>query len=144
MRPVLWLSIICALDACTDRRPPPVAEPHIIFNDRGGQLISAEADRALLAAWGGRVEIRGKCYSACTMFTTLPNACLGRGAKIGFHGSNVNMGPVGNQQMARYLRAGVKERYLAEWQFVPHDEIHVISAQEYVALDPATQICDPR
>ncbi len=141
MRMLLWTALACALGACTDRRPPPTTEPYIIRGDRGGQLISAEADRAMLLAWGGRVEIRNKCHSACVIFTTLPNACLGHGAKIGFHGSNVNVGPIGNQQMARYLRGGVRRKYLEEWQFVPTDRVHTISAQEYVRLDPRTKIC---
>lgn len=138
---IAWLTLICALSACNDRRPAPTGEPYIIRRDGGGQLISAEADRAMLLAWGGRVEIRGHCNSACVIFTTLPNACLGRGVEIGFHSSNINLGPIGNPQMAKYLRGGVKRRYLQEWQFIPHTDIHRITAQEYVALDPQTRIC---
>lgn len=143
MRPMIWLTFICSLSACTDRRPAPLEEPYRIINDGGGQLISAEADRARLLAWGGRVEVRGRCYSACVIFTTLPNACVGKGATIGFHASNVNVGPIGNQQMAKYLRGAAKQRYLEEWQFVPHTDIHIISAQEYQALDPQIRICPP-
>lgn len=139
-----WLTLTCLLGACTDRREPPGAEPYIIRNDGGGQLISAEADRAMLFAWGGRVEIRGYCRSACLMFTTLPNACLHPRARLGFHGANVNVGPIGNQQMAKYMRNGIREKYLAEWQHIPFTEIHTITAREYVALDPQTKICRRR
>ena len=139
-----WLTLACVLGACTDRRPPPTSEPYVMMNDGGGQLISAEADRAMLRAWGGRVEVRGRCNSACIIFTTLPNACIESGAKLGFHGSNVNVGPIGNQQMAKYMRGGVRKRYLAEWQFIPPTDIHQITAQEYVRLDPKTKICPPR
>lgn len=138
---MLWFAIACQMGLCTDRRPPPTAEPYVIHRDGGGQLISAEADRAMLLEWGGRVEIRDYCRSACVIFTTLPNACLGPASTIGFHGSNVNQGPIGNQQMARYLRGGIKAKYLAEWQFIPPTEIHMISAREYVKLDPQTKIC---
>lgn len=144
MRMLTWLTLACSLVACTDRRPEPTSEPYVIHRDGGGQLISAEADRQMLLDWGGEVEIRGYCYSACIIFTTLPNACLGRGLTLGFHGSNVNVGPIGNQQMARYMRAGVKRRYLAEWQYIPHTEIHKITAQEYVALDPQARLCERR
>lgn len=139
-----WVSLICAFAACTDRRDPPTEEPYVIRRDGGGQLISAEADRAMLARWGGRVEIRNYCYSACVIFTTLPNACLGRKARIGFHGSNVNVGPIGNQQMAKYMRNGVRRMYLNEWQKIPPDDIHIISAREYVRLDPETKLCPRR
>ncbi|WP_458789977.1 hypothetical protein [Yoonia sp. MH D7] len=129
--------------ACNDRRDAPVDVPHIIRNDGGGQLISAEADRARLLAWGKPVEIHGTCASACVIFTTLPNACVRPDARIGFHGSNVNIGPIGNQQMARYMRGAAKTRYLAEWQYIPPTEIHWIDAQEYQRLDPDVKLCAP-
>ena len=139
-----WLTMACSLVACTDRRPEPTTEPYVIRRDGGGQLISAEADRAMLLAWGGRVEIRGYCHSACIIFTTLPNACIGPRLTIGFHGSNVNVGPIGNQQMAKYMRNGVRRMYLNEWQKIPPDDIHIISAREYVRLDPETKLCPRR
>ena len=138
---MLWFAIACQMGLCTDRRPPPTTEPYLIVNDGGGQLISAEADRADLLKWGGRVEVRGFCRSACVIFTTLPNACIGPAATIGFHGSNVNAGPIGNEQMARYLRGAARRQYLAEWQFIPPDKIHKISARQYAKLDPQVRIC---
>ncbi len=127
--------------ACNDRRPAPTTTPHMIWNDGGGQLISAQADRARLLAWGKPVEIRGSCASACVIFTTLPNACIGPNARIGFHGSNVNMGPIGSQQMARYLRGDAKRKYLAEWQHIPPTEMHWIHVNVYKRLDPQIRIC---
>ena len=127
--------------ACTDRRPAPDGIPYVIRDDGGGQLISAEADRARLYAWGKPVEIRGYCASACVIFTTMPNACVGPKARVGFHGSNVNLGPIGNQQMAKYLRGAVKAKYLAEWQFIPQDQMHWMSARDYKVLDPLVNIC---
>ena len=140
---LMFASLLCTLlNACTDRRPAPTTEPYIIRHDGGGQIISAEADRAMLAAWGGRVEIRNHCYSACVIFLTLPNACIGRRTEIGFHGSSVNVGPIGNQQIARYLRGEIKRRYLAEWQYIPTTDIHIISAPEYVRMDPKAKLCE--
>lgn len=135
------LCLLAGLGACTDMRPTPRAVPYVIERDGGGQIISALADRAKLVAWGRPVEIRAYCASACVVFTTMPNACIAPDARIGFHSSNVNKGPVGNPMMARHLRAGVKAKFLAEWQFVPPTEIHWVSAMEYKALDPKTKIC---
>lgn len=138
---------ICAVlalvltSACNDRRPAPVSEPYVIRRDGGGQIISAEADRADFLRWGGEIQIRGYCASACVIFTTLPNACIGRGIRIGFHGASVNVGPIGSQQMASYLRGAAKRKYLAEWQFVATDQMHWITAQEYQRLDPKIKIC---
>jgi hypothetical protein len=50
----------------------------------------------------------------------------------------VNVGFVGNPQMAKYLRGRIKQQFLAEWQFVPNTDIHLVSARDYVALDPQT------
>ena len=135
------LSIFLAT-ACNDRRPAPTTEPYDIRRDGGGQIISAEADRARLMAWGGQVRIREYCASACVIFTTLLNVCLGPSARIGFRSSNVNVGPIGNPQMARYLRGEIKAKFLAEWQYVPEDEMHWISARDYVRLDPLTKLCE--
>lgn len=128
--------------ACNDRRPAPTSEPYLIHRDGGGQIISAEADRARLMAWGGQVEIRDYCASACVIFTTMPNACIGPNSKIGFHGSNVNVGPIGNPQMAKYMRGEVKRMFLTVWQFIPQTEIHWVKARDYVKLDPLVQICE--
>ncbi|MBS1303862.1 hypothetical protein [Loktanella sp. SALINAS62] len=134
--------MLCDLGLCTDRRPAPRdGEVYVIARDGGGQIISAEADREMLRQWGGPVEIRGSCRSACVIFTTLPNACLGPKLRIGFHSSNVNRGFVGNEQIAKYLRGGIKERFVKEWQFVPNDDLVSIRAREYVKLDPQARIC---
>ena len=129
------------LQACLDQRPAPTGAVHQIIDDGGGQILAAEADRERLMAWGGPVEIGGYCNSACVIFTTLPNACLHADAVIGFHSANLNVGPVGNAQITRYLRAGVRERWLREWQFIPNNDIHHITARRYVSLDPAARIC---
>lgn len=138
-----WLVLLSVslLAACNDRRPLPSGDVYVIRNDGGGQLISAETDRAVLNLWNGPVRIEGYCNSACLMFTTLPNACLAPGLKLGFHGANVNVGFVGNPQITKYLRAGVKRKFVEEWQHIPFTEIHRITAEEYVRLDPAATLC---
>lgn len=139
---VFCLLAMVVLVACNDRRPLPSGDVYTIRNDGGGQLISAETDRAILKVWGGPVVIEGYCNSACLMFTTLENACLDPDLTLGFHGANVNVGFVGNPQITKYLRGGVKKRFVEEWQFIPFTEIHRIGARDYVALDPETRLCD--
>ncbi|MEL6570869.1 MAG: hypothetical protein AAFQ64_04370 [Pseudomonadota bacterium] len=142
MRKKLTLLLaLVVLSGCNDRRPLPSGDVYTIRNDGGGQLISAETDRAVLRLWGGPVVIEGYCNSACLMFTTLENACLDPDLTLGFHGANVNVGFVGNPQITKYLRNGVRQKFVDEWQFVPFTEIHRISAQDYVALDPQTKLC---
>lgn len=140
LKKMILLSVVL-LSACNDRRPLPTTGTYTIRNDGGGQLISAETDRAVLKLWGGPVRIEGYCNSACLMFTTLSNACLAPGLKLGFHGANVNVGFVGNPQITKYLRNGVQRKFVDEWQHIPFTEIHRITAEEYVQLDPEAKIC---
>lgn len=117
--------------------------PIIIRDNRGGNVMEMMRYREKLARSGRRVEIRGKCNSACTMLTTLPNACLGRGASIGFHAPRIPnttiIPPLVDEIMASTYRGGIRERWYAEWR---HSlKIHSISAAEYVRLDPQTRLC---
>ncbi|MEJ6397290.1 hypothetical protein [Yoonia sp. 208BN28-4] len=142
------MSLICAmfplLAACSG--PPDAVRgyesPHIIENNRGGYLNDAIAERRRLAAWGGAVEIRGVCNSACVMFTTLPNACLSPDLQLGFHRSSSPIGAfVGNAQLSQFFRGGVKRMFDDVWSKLPDGEFATISAQEYVQLDPQSRIC---
>lgn len=138
---LLALITLSVLASCTDTRDLELNEPLVISNDGGGQLISAEADRAKLKSWGGEVQLRGYCASACVIFTTLPNACLGPNARIGFHSANLSV-PflIGDAQMSRYLRGEIKKNYDRTWS--KSSDMHWISAKEYVELDPLAKICE--
>jgi hypothetical protein len=58
----------------------------VIKNDLGGPVAERVAQIERLRSAGARVEIRGTCTSACTMFLGLPNACVDPSARLGFHG----------------------------------------------------------
>lgn len=60
--------------------------PITIRNDMGGD-VGARANRiAAMRASGQSVQIRGpSCYSACTMYLSLPGSCISRDARFGFH-----------------------------------------------------------
>lgn len=58
----------------------------VIRNDPGGNLENRLAMLGQYRASGTRVEIRGRCDSACTMFLGLPNTCVARSSRFGFHG----------------------------------------------------------
>lgn len=66
---------------------PAVAQSALIVrNDLGGSVQERLMMIAQLRDAGRRVEIRGQCASACTMYLGLPNACVSRAAQLGFHG----------------------------------------------------------
>ena len=117
--------------------------PIVIRNDDGGNVTGYIARREQLAKSGRRVEIRGYCASACTMLTTLPNACLGPKLVIAFHaphfiGTNIPatmmIGLMGN-----YYRNGVLKKWNSTWS--KSLKMTKISAREYVRLDPQTKLC---
>lgn len=54
----------------------------IIDKDYGGKLYARiESMEGMVG-----VEIRGECYSACTLYLGLPETCVHKDAKLGFHG----------------------------------------------------------
>lgn len=140
--PAIFSLFFGAFAGCETAPDVTYTAPHIIENNRGGYIHEADAARARLAAWGGRVEIHGVCNSACAIFITLPNACMNPDLKIGFHRSSVNIaGVIGNAQLSRHFRGGVKAQYDAVWGELPDGESHTISAQEFARLDPQSKIC---
>ena len=115
----------------------PLIEPHVIENNQGGQTVAFIADRKRLVAWGGKVMIKGYCNSACGVFVTMPNACIDKDSRLGFHASSTSLG---SSMVSPHLRGEIKRRYLEEWQF---SEVMIyIPAKEYVVMDPETKICE--
>ena len=114
-----------------------------VWNHKGGNVLQMVQTRQELAATGRTVRIRGYCRSACTMLTTLPNACLGPQARIGFHAPRIPntriIPPYVDQIMGSFYRAGIRDRWFAGWN--RSAEMQVISAREYVRLDPQAKIC---
>lgn len=114
-----------------------------VVNDKGGNVLEMVQQRERLARSGKRVRIRGYCRSACTMLITMPNACLGPHARIGFHAPRIPntsiIPPYVDQIMGSYYRNGIRQRWFGGWN--RSLDMNVISAREYVRLDPHTRIC---
>ncbi|MRX51983.1 hypothetical protein GI374_16485 [Paracoccus sp. S-4012] len=116
----------------------------VIADDRGGNVMAMIQRRNQLERWGGPVEIRDYCGSACTLLITLPNACLAPDATVGFHAPRLPgttiIPPYVDAIMGYYYRGGVLTRWNREWK---HSlEIQRITAAEYVRLDPQTRVCE--
>lgn len=57
------------------------------------------------------VKIEGKCFSRCTMFTSLPNACVMPDARIGSHGTSPSVPLLQrglDMRLGRYYRRDVR------------------------------------
>lgn len=115
-----------------------------VWNDSGGNVLKMTQRRESLARSGKRVRIRGYCRSACTILITMPNACLGPYAKVGFHAPRIPnttiIPPYVDQIMGSFYRNGIRDRWFGGWN--RSLDMKVITAREYVRLDPQTRICD--
>ncbi|WP_147391923.1 hypothetical protein [Paracoccus onubensis] len=115
-----------------------------VTDNRGGNVLEMVKRREELSRSGKIVRIRGYCRSACTILTTMPNACLGPRARIGFHAPRIPntsiIPPYVDQIMGSYYRAGIRDRWFGGWNRSLN--MNVITAREYVQLDPQTRICE--
>lgn len=139
----LALLAACVTEAPAERATASGSGPIVIYNDDGGNVTGYILRRNELASSGRRVVFQGYCASACTMLITIPNACLGRNATVGFHAPHFiatgKPAPMINQLMAQYYRNGVLDRWNKVWS--KSTKMQVISAKEYVRLDPQTKLC---
>ena len=142
--PLVAAALVAALlPGPAPAQPRGKAEPIIILNNKGGNVLEAVQYRNRLAASGRPVQVRGYCRSACTIYTTLPNACLGPNATIGFHAPRIPgtqiVPPIVDELMAQYYRGGILRKWQDEWR---HSlSMNKISAAEYKRLDPQVRIC---
>ncbi|WP_405403194.1 hypothetical protein [Paracoccus sp. Ld10] len=115
-----------------------------VWNNRGGNVLEMVQTRQELASSGRTVRIRGYCRSACTILTTMPNACLGPQARIGFHAPRIQgtqiIPPYVDQIMGNFYRGGIRDRWFGGWN--RSMKMQIITAREYVRLDPQARICD--
>ena len=137
---IIILAILCIIAT----HSPALAETATIRNDGGGNVSRYIETRARLAKLDS-VRIEGKCLSACTIFTTLPNTCVAASAKIGFHGTSPRvpfMQRALDMRLGRYYRGEVQRLYLAEWRRLRgSSQFHIITGAQLHKLDPLVRLC---
>lgn len=114
-----------------------------INHDIGGPLITYAMEAARVE---DRIEIRGTCASACTLFIGRENTCLGPNARLGFHGPYSTRGKMGEDQFDRasIFMAGYYPPKIAAWfmktaRFTgPNSVVWLTSAQ---AIDMGAKPC---
>lgn len=91
----------------------------VVRSDPGGLIGIRDREVQRLRASGDRVELRGTCNSACTMYLGLDNICIDRRASLGFHGPSSYGKPLPaaeferwSQIMARNYREPLKSWFL--------------------------------
>lgn len=96
----------------------------VVQSDRGGYIGQRNAEIRTLRASGTRVELQGLCLSACTMYLSLPNACVSPSAVFGFHGPSRNGQPLSardfdhwSQIMASGYREPLRSWYMSQARY---------------------------
>jgi hypothetical protein len=116
----------------------------VIKNNGGGNIQTFISKRAELAKSGKIVRIEGYCASACTIFYSLPNACMAKGSSLHFHGADspISAGEgIANKRLARFYRAGIKEGFNTEW-YKLSKPMHKLTRAQVKELDPEIKFCE--
>lgn len=133
-----------AILLCLALASPAVADTATVRNDGGGNVSDYIRKRERLAKLDS-VRIEGKCLSACTIFTTLPNACVHPQAQIGFHGTSPRVPFIQralDMRLGRFYRGEVRRRYDRVWRHLHgRNQFHIVTGRELARLDPKIKLC---
>lgn len=120
---VLAAALALALAPAAEAR----AQVFRVSGDPGGSVETRIALVEQLRASRTRVEIVGGCWSACTMFLSLPDACVSRSAQLGFHGPSSETYGIGltperfdyySRLMAAYYPEPLRSWFLTEGRHI--------------------------
>ena len=113
MMVVRTLFVVMLLSGCG------FSQTKVINFDLGGPLTTRAAQVDKWAEVGHTVEIRGVCYSACTMYLYMDNTCVSEDAVLGFHAPhNLFTKQVDREGVAiyrKYVRDTMLRDYDAHW-----------------------------
>ena len=120
--------------------PAHAKRAHVITYDSGGSVMARYKEINEFRLKGTRVEVRGQCMSACTMYLGLPNTCVSPSAIFGFHGPR----DAGQNQpmpdsfaaklMAAHYPRNLQAWFLAEAQYLPGNSVARLSGQQLISM----------
>lgn len=128
--------------ACLSAAPQAVQAqgPLVITNDNGGLLRARRAEIRALQASGRRVELRGICYSACTMYLGAPGVCIDPRAELGFHGPSWFSTPLPQQdfdywshELAVHYREPLRSWFMTKARYTL-SSYHRVSGAEMIRM----------
>lgn len=113
---------------------------HVVTYDSGGSVMARYQEINEFRLKGTRVEVRGQCMSACTMYLGLPNTCVSPSAIFGFHGprdAGQNQ-PMPNSFAAKLMAAhypgDLQAWFLAEAQYLPGNSVARLSGKQLISM----------
>lgn len=131
MATVLALAMVPQVSAARSSEATPI----IVAYDMGGSLQARQDRLRKMRRNGQPVEIRGQCYSACTMYLGLRNVCVAPDALLGFHGPRGLTGRLAtdvfdhwSQVMARDLRPPLHDWFMTRARYVTSGVVKVSGA----------------
>ena len=89
-----------------------LAQPMVIREDHGGPLPARLQEIEVLRREARPVEIRGICFSSCTLYLGLNDVCLSPQAVIGLHGPSwkgAPLGPLAFEEWSQVFARSYKE-----------------------------------
>ena len=112
----------------------------VVRNDPGGLIGARSRALEVLRASGQRVELRGYCSSACTLYLGLENICVTASARFGFHGPSWYGAPLDadafelwSQVMARAYVPALRDWYLTKARYELGAPL-IISGRELIKM----------
>ena len=146
LRPILGVlvALILGVTMTLAQLGPVLAAqaPLVVTNDLGGALQDRVAQVEQLRRNGTRVEIRGTCVSACTLYLGLSRTCVDRNARLGFHGPSTPFPGIPlppdqferlTQQMAAYYPGGIRGWFMTTARKVT-DQYYVLTGAEAISM----------
>ena len=115
-------------------------EPLIVSRDLGGSVMQRYRELNQLRLSNTRVELRGQCVSACTMYLGLSQACVTPNARLGFHGpfrrgqNKTLAGSSSSQLMAAHYPTPLRKWFLAEGQYITRDRVAWFSGASLISM----------
>jgi len=121
--------------------------PLVVTNDRGGSVKDRIELFKSLQSSGQPVEIRGSCYSSCTMYLGLDNVCVASNAKLAFHGPSYLDHEMPQERfdhwtrlMAGYYPPAIARWFMSEARYVRGDE-NFLSIRGKNLIEHGIQAC---
>lgn len=123
---------------------PALASPLRVYDDFGGPLPERMQEVEALTQTGRPVEIRGRCYSSCTLYLGLDHVCLTPEARLGLHGPSWKGKPLGSrdfehwsQIMAAAYREPLRSWFLNKGRY-ELTAMYQISGEQLIAMGYAS------
>lgn len=102
-------------DATAERMGPGIGpmgdDLVVIIDNTGGRVSDFQIFREQLIASKAEVRIGGFCASSCTLFLSVPNVCVDKGARLIFHAPFVQYRQVSDEGSVR----GYNYRYIEQF-----------------------------